>query len=251
MQPLWSVSIVSHGHGERVLSSLVSIDRCLANRPREIFLTLNTPEQCDFLKALPPATRQRIRLLRNERPLGFGANHNRALNRARGKYFLIADPELSIMDEDLFQRLEQDLALPGAGIVAPLAMTPEGAYDYNGRPLVTPLSLVRKYLFHRSTQSGTAPSRVDIDWLAGLLMAMPADVFRTAEGFDEGYFMYCEDVDLCLRVQQKGYWVRLLHDVQITHHAARNTRKSLRHLYWHVASLLRLWRSKAYRASVR
>ena len=76
-------------------------------------------------------------------------------------------------------------------------------------------------------------------------MAFRADVFAGLGGFDERYFMYCEDVDICLRAQLAGYRLERA-DAKVVHHTQRRTLKSLRHLTWHVRSLLRLWRSPAY-----
>ena len=250
MHPVWSVSVVSHGHGKRLLSTLVSIGQCLdgPGRSGEILLTLNIPERTDFLDQLPLQTRRRINVIKNEAPCGFGTNHNRALKHANGKYFLIADPELSFTDKQLLAALERTLALPNAGVVSPMAFTPSGDYDNNGRALPTPKRLIKKYASLNRKNMRAEEQNSGVSWIAGLFMALPASVFRAVDGFDEGYFMYCEDVDLCLRVQQKGYWIRLLRDVRVTHHAARNTRKNLVHLYWHTSSLLRLWRSAPYRS---
>jgi len=57
--------------------------------------------------------------------------------------------------------------------------------------------------------------------------------------------MYCEDVDLCLRLRLAG-WALVRVPVKVVHAGQRNSRRKWRHLRWHVVSLLRLWRSPAY-----
>jgi hypothetical protein len=57
--------------------------------------------------------------------------------------------------------------------------------------------------------------------------------------FYERNFLYYEDVGLCRRLRKRGYYVRLLPSVSAAHDARRQSRRSLRHLRWHLASLLR------------
>jgi GT2 family glycosyltransferase len=58
--------------------------------------------------------------------------------------------------------------------------------------------------------------------------------------------MYCEDVDLCLRLQLAGYRLVEAPQARVVHDAHRASRRSLRHLVWHLRSLWRLWHSTPY-----
>ena len=87
-------------------------------------------------------------------------------------------------------------------------------------------------------------------WVNGAFMLFRASVYRGLGGFDERYFMYCEDVDICLRLQLAGFALSRS-SVKVTHAAQRSSRVNIRHLAWHVVSLLRLWTSKPYRDFVR
>jgi GT2 family glycosyltransferase len=79
-------------------------------------------------------------------------------------------------------------------------------------------------------------------------MVFPVAVFAELGGFDRRYFMYCEDVDICLRLQLKGYRLLPVVSVTVEHEAQHASRRRLRHLFWHVQSLWRLWHSDVYRA---
>jgi N-acetylglucosaminyl-diphospho-decaprenol L-rhamnosyltransferase len=85
-----------------------------------------------------------------------------------------------------------------------------------------------------------------VDWISGAFMMFKSSAFRKLGGFDERYFMYCEDVDICLRLQLAGYKL-VRADATVTHHTQRRTLKNLQHLVWHVRSLLRLWNSAPYK----
>ena len=90
--PDWSLSVVSHGHLPAIGGLLNDCRRLLDPQRFEILLTLNRPE------TLPPdlAWGGALQVLRNERPLGFAANHNAALGRARGRWLAALDPDLRL-----------------------------------------------------------------------------------------------------------------------------------------------------------
>jgi N-acetylglucosaminyl-diphospho-decaprenol L-rhamnosyltransferase len=251
MSGRWTVSVISHGHGAGVARVLEDIHAQLGAALGRLVLTLNAGEDAGFVDRLPDALRARLELRRNDRPRGFGANHNAALHASDTEFVLMADPDLAL-PQPVFAALESALADPRVGIVAPRAMTPDGRAEDNGRRLVTPAALLHRSLFGHRRDSASLPREgtADVDWLAGLCLAMRAETFRRLGGFDEGYHLYCEDVDLCLRARAAGLSVRLLCDLQVTHPARRASRRRLQHLRWHVASLLRLWRSPVYRAAL-
>jgi GT2 family glycosyltransferase len=77
------------------------------------------------------------------------------------------------------------------------------------------------------------------DWIAGMFMLFRSELFREVGGFDERYFLYYEDVDLCFRLRQHGYEVILVPDARAVHFAQRQSHRNLRYLLWHVRSLVR------------
>ena len=247
----WTVSVVSHGHGQRALRSIAQIDRQLGERPRRLILTLNQPDEPEPTVE-DPGLAQRLQIRRNLAPQGFARNHNTALADASTDFILIADPCLDL-PEPLFDQLEVHLGQAEHGIVSPQALAPSGQLEDNGRALVTPASLLRHYLLGepRRPRSGRVSGPQPVDWLAGLFLAMRRETFMALGGFDERYFLYCEDVDLCLRARTAGLTVQLLPQLQIVHAANRDTRRKWRHLLWHIRSLLRLWRSAPYRQARR
>ncbi len=70
-----------------------------------------------------------------------------------------------------------------------------------------------------------------------MFMLFRADTYRQLSGFDEHYFLYYEDVDLCRRLRQAGYEVVLVPQASVVHFAQRQSRRSPRHFLWHAASL--------------
>jgi GT2 family glycosyltransferase len=76
-------------------------------------------------------------------------------------------------------------------------------------------------------------------------------VFAALGGFDERYFMYYEDVDLCARVREAGLDVRLDPAARAVHAAQRDSHRRPRYLAWHLRSMLRFWTSAAYASARR
>jgi len=245
----WTVSIISHLHGDKVVATLQSLAAQMGGRDYRVVLTLNRRECTRYLERVPSSLRRRLTVVHTTRQRSFAENHNRALLPARTRCVLALDPELTFNGE-VIPRIEQALADGRWGVVAPRAYTREGRLDDNARRMVTPPSLLRRHLAAQRIADYGETSRgdpVDVDWLAGLFMAMPTDVFQAVGGFDKRYRLYCEDVDLCLRIRATGYAIALLPELHVTHPAGRRTLRDPRHLAWHSMSMLRLWASPAYR----
>jgi GT2 family glycosyltransferase len=77
-----------------------------------------------------------------------------------------------------------------------------------------------------------------------MFMLFRREVFERAGGFDERYFLYYEDVDLCRRLAALGYRVELVPAARVVYDARRRSRgRDFRHALWHLASMLRYFSS--------
>ena len=245
------ISIVSHSHGALITRLLGQLGALPAGSVGAVMLTLNVPEFLPELNndVVDPALAERLNLqiLRNVVPLGFGANHNQAF-KASGitglGLFCVVNPDIELPDDGVLAALLAALAQPGVGLAFPNQVDGQGRMLDFARSLTTP----RAILLRRLGLGSRTPAGA-VDWVNGAFMAFRADVFAGLGGFDERYFMYCEDVDICLRLQLAGYRMAKA-DAVVVHHTRRRTLKNLKHLAWHLRSLLRLWRSSAYHAYV-
>ncbi len=237
---LISVSIVSHGHASLVATLL---DELRQYRPGgiEVILTLNIEEALPFE---PDSFPFPVEIIRNVSPKGFAANHNAAFASVRDKYFCVLNPDIRLAS-DPFPALLDELKDASVGAVAPLIVGPDGAVEDSARPFPTLASTLRKAL-------GFAPKRyykiggtsLSPDWVAGMFVLMRKDVFAEVGGFDAGYHLYYEDVDLCARLRLRGYDIRLAPKARAVHVARRESRRNPRFLYWHLRSMLRYFLSR-------
>jgi len=77
------------------------------------------------------------------------------------------------------------------------------------------------------------------DWVAGMFMLFRSESFKGVGGFDQRYFMYCEDADICRGMWNIGYQVMGSLDANVIHRAQRASHRNLRHLVWHLKSLFK------------
>jgi len=243
----FTVSIVSHGHGAMLQRLLGDLDSEPALNSLRVLLTLNlTSEEFD------PSAFQNldIEILRNPQPIGFGANHNRAFQRCTTRWFIILNPDLRLAGSSPFDSMIACAKTHSrTGIVAPRVMSGAGAPEDSVRTNLTPWSLVqRHFLGGRPPVEIDAPSCIGspFRWLAGMCLLIDSTAFRAVGGFDERYFLYCEDYDLCARLYNMGYKLVLDRDSAVTHDAQRGSHRSGRYLYWHLSSLLRVWTSRPF-----
>lgn len=181
--------------------------------------------------------------MHNSEPHGFGANHNAAFKQCDSDYFFVLNPDLELL-ENPFPALLSALADVHTGCAYPVQTSSDGKRQDFERDLPTPSAIVKR----RFSKTGTRlPAPPQARWASGAFMAFNASVFCTLGGFDERYNMYCEDADICLRLQLAGF--RLVRaETTVVHHAQRQSLTNFRHLAWHVRSLLRLWNSAAYKS---
>jgi N-acetylglucosaminyl-diphospho-decaprenol L-rhamnosyltransferase len=244
-RPLTAISIVSHGQTDLVDALLDDLFKLEPNSLELLVLTLNLVEEgipANFLKESP----WRKVLLRNDYPQGFGANHNAAFKAAfpdrsedlENWYWVVLNPDIGLPDPRTFLEIRSQFTA-GIELVAP-AVVENRVIAASARPLYTPTSAVKSLLgFGRTTLKNP-------DWIAGMFMMLRAKTYRRLGGFDERFFMYCEDVELCLRIQLEGGKLCYLEKVIVEHGAQRASHRSMRAFSIHCSSACKLWLSKSF-----
>lgn len=230
-----SISIVSHGQGNLVQAALADLDHLAGQSGLEVILTLNIPERLDYAVETFPYS---VRLVENTIPKGFGANHNAAFDRASGEWFCVMNPDIRLPDNPfpkLLEALEQQIS----AVAAPAVLSPSGQVEDSIRRFPTPFSLLGKLLdrddgrYRFSVGDEAFPA----DWVGGMFMLFRAEDFRRIGGFDEGYFLYYEDVDICARLWKAGHQVLACPRAQVVHDARRASRRNLKYMRWHITSM--------------
>jgi hypothetical protein len=237
-----SVSIVSHGQGALVAGLLADLDAHCGDAI-EVLLTVNDPESLPFERA---DFRFPMRVINNRTAKGFGANHNAAFRVSQTEFFCVLNPDIRLRANP-FGQLTERLRDPEVGVAAPLIRSPAGGIEDSARRMPTPLSILRKALSgERKPDYEVGTADLHPEWVAGMFMLFRRETFAAAGGFDERYFLYYEDVDLCTRLSLAGKSVVYCPAVEAIHDARRASHRSLRYLRFHVASMLRFFCSAPF-----
>jgi GT2 family glycosyltransferase len=243
------VSIVSHGHGPLVRDLLQDLGAAPLPGLR-VTVTLNVPEPIGLDPAASPFP---LTLVQNVAPRGFGANHNAAFGAGPADgWFCVANPDVRV-GPDVLGRLVQLLAVhPAAAVAAPRVRDRAGRVQNSARLLPTPGRVLRRalrWLPALDYPAGSGWRRAD--WVAGMLMVFPARAFAELNGFDERFFLYYEDVDLCCRARLLGHDVLLDETTFVTHDGLWDSHRNPRYLRWHLGSMARFFTSGVYREARR
>lgn len=237
-RPPITVSIVSHGQLALILPLLEQLNQHCAQVISRVVLTVNIPEP-DLLAGRTwavPLTR-----IDNAQALGFGANHNAAFAKdaalGASDWFLVLNPDMRF-DADVLTPLLAH-ARARDGLLAPRILEPAKAGPEVHRRLITPQEILTR------RKPGYATPKQP-DWIPGLFMLFRGDAYREIHGFDERFFMYGEDFDICARLRLAAWHIRIAENLQARHEAQRASHRSSRHLRWHLGSLARVWLSESF-----
>jgi len=241
-----TLSIVSHGHGpllDRLMKDIAALPSSADSR---IVLTLNVRDEAFDAADYPGLD---IVVIRNEKPKGFGANHNAAFAHCRTPWFVILNPDLRFTCGDPFPALTKSAGASGLKAIAPIIVDSAGHQEDSVRSNLTPTSLLVRQLLKRkvAVDSSFPSSRGNrFYWLAGMFMMIDSGAFADVHGFDERFFLYCEDYDLCARLYARGHALGTEPSQKVIHEAQRDSHRSRQHMKWHLQSLYKVWTSRAF-----
>jgi GT2 family glycosyltransferase len=158
--------------------------------------------QTQLTLTLPQAS-----LLRNARNLGFGAANNRALAQVKTPYALLLNPDCLPTKEFLVGLLQAAAEFPDAAIIAPHLIRRNGTPEVSYRWPAT----------HWVSRGPKADGPCCVGFVCGAVMLLNMDVMKRIGFFDETFFLYYEDEDLCQRVFLAGQQIVLVPELEITH----------------------------------
>lgn len=232
-----AVVVVSADSGARLGHC---IDALLAS-PRVSELVLADNNSSDGVPQRVAATHgddRRLQLLCNDHNLGFGAAVNHAADTLHSDWLAIINPDCVVRPQALQALLDTAQTHPDAGLLGALVCDADGN--------VEPASRRRDPLLRRSLVSfglargeginmngPIAPTTQAVEAISGAFMLLPSALFEQLDGFDEGYFLHCEDLDLCRRVRDAGKQVLLAGGVRVTHHKGSSSRHRPVFVAWH------------------
>ncbi|MFX0556549.1 glycosyltransferase family 2 protein [Maribacter sp. CXY002] len=192
---------------------------------------------------------ERIIYIFNGANLGFGTAHNIAFKKAyklNSTYHILLNPDVHFESKIIQNLIDKANSNPSIGLLMPKVEYPDGETQYLCKLLPSPKDLIlRRFLPFNNLKNRlrnryelrffSYNSEVQIPVLSGCFAFIRTAVLRNVDGFDERFFMYLEDVDLCRRI---GKVSRLIYypKVKITHNYAKGSYINHRLLKYHIRS---------------
>lgn len=172
-----------------------------------------------------------LTIIKQDKNMGFGRSHNAAFKKVPAKYYFILNPDTEFPPGQNFLRKMYDFmeAHPKIGIAGPKIIYPDGSLQYSCYRFpvfVQPFfsrtkwgktgrgkEISDKFLMKDFDHNQTIP----VDWVMGSAMFARSFAMEQVGGFDDRYFMYAEDSDLCRKMWEKNWAVYYVHDVYLKH----------------------------------
>lgn len=239
------ISIVSHNNWNMIknnhdlmrINQLDNVKVCIKDNTGETeLMTYCRDNQIDYLS--------------ESKGLGFGANNNYIFNYVLASYSPKKDDVFLLLNPDVYLSFEQFLLLNSElGTCSQHAFTVDLFKD-NDFTIRDPFirKFPRAFDFFSSfvlKKNNTIidrekPINKPIDWCAGSFMGFNIETYLELKGFDEGYFMYCEDIDLCYRANELGINLKYYENIKAVHLAQHSNRKLMSKSFrWHLKSIFR------------
>jgi GT2 family glycosyltransferase len=197
-----------------------------------------------------------VRLLRNRVNVGFGSGVNQGVRASSAPLVLVMNPDCRLTAGSLAAMRAELEAHPQCAIVGPRVLDPDGSVQGSARgdpDMLTGLfgrtGALRRLLpwlpvsTRNVVAAGTVPGggrSVIADWVSGACMLIRREAFASVGGFDERYFLYWEDADLCRRLRARGYHVRYVPGADVVHRVGQSSRTAR-------ADSIRAFHASAYR----
>ncbi|MDP9231431.1 MAG: glycosyltransferase family 2 protein [Actinomycetota bacterium] len=217
-----SVSIVNTNNRELLLACLESLRPSIGlDGGVEVVVLDNASEDgsAEAVRACFPE----VRVIAQEFRAGFGANHNTVIRATERRYVYLLNEDTT-SDDWGFARLVAEMdAHPRVAALGPRLVYPDGRHQGSAWRFPTPtVSLLGLPTLGRVGINQSTGTRLrSVDWVAGAALFLRREALDDVGLFDEGFFIYFEEVDLCLRVRQAGWDVGYFPGATVVHHESQ------------------------------
>jgi len=213
--PDLSVVIVSYNTADLIEACLRSV-RASEGVTIETFVVDNA--SADGGGALVQEKFPWVRLVENRENRGFGAANNQVLPECAGRYIVLLNPDTEVT-LGAFRRMAAWMdANPRVGLAGPTVNNPDGSRQD---------TVSRNYPGQKRTAGELSGLPGEIACVMGACQIVRTGLMRELGGFDEAFFLYGEDQDLCLRIRKEGHWIGHVDDAVILHHGGKSERGTL------------------------
>ena len=258
-----SVIIVAYNAESFLAVCLRSLEKHLARIEHEVCVVDNA--SMDGSDQLVEREFPKVKLIRAAHNLGFAAGINLGLRNTNGEFVLWLNPDAELRNEgiaDLFRYLRSQ---PEVGVIGPDVRNPDGSsqlscrafpsYEtaiFNRESLMTRWRPDNQYSVTYLMMDMDRKAITEVDWVSGACLLHRRQLISSMGGLDERFFMYCEDVDFCLRARRAGWKIVYHPGLRVRHHSGSSARAvKPRMLIEHHRSMWRYYTKHFRRAPIK
>jgi GT2 family glycosyltransferase len=222
--PELSVILVNYNDLCHLKECLSSVTDTVEDIPYEVIVVDNqsTDGTLRWLREYAP----HVRLIANEENVGFARANNQGIQESRGEYILFLNTD-TILERQAVTFLREELrAHPSVGAVGPVLLCGRKAFQVSfGKKVSFFREIFQKTMlnpYYRFRLKRSAKKR-QVGWLSAACLLTRRQILDEAGSFDENFFLYFEDIDLCVRIREKGYVLRYLPEAKVFHWGGAST----------------------------
>lgn len=247
-----SICIVSHESRADLPACLESVYAQAGQLSTEIILVDNA--SVDGSAAFVQTTFPRVNLVVNSHRHGFATNLNRALRLSQGRYLLSLNPDTILLPGALAALVTFMDNTPSAAVGGSKTFYPDGKLQYTCREFPSVATILWRWLhleklytpaFYRRFLMLDWPHHEvrQVDWVLGACMLLRREPIFNIGLFDEAFYLYYEDIDVCYRLRQQGFDTYFVPEAQIIHRYHRSSARGINRLtVEHAKSIIHYFR---------
>ncbi len=245
-----TASIVLYKENEETLQK--TIDSFLHTPlTKKLYLIDNSPN--DFLRSF--ADHPDVEYISNSTNIGFGRAHNSVLEKIANssEYHLVLNPDVEFKPEvlpNLIERLKKEQSVD---LISPRVVYPNGELQYTCRMHPTCIHLINRRLgffekkrFHREYRDKDLTKILYPDFIHGCFLLFKTESFINLKGFDERYFLYMEDADICRKIDETGGKKVYYPEEEVTHIYRKGSNKRIGLFFTHIVSAIKYFNKWGY-----
>ncbi|AUJ30855.1 glycosyltransferase family 2 protein [Liquorilactobacillus hordei] len=244
-----TISIVVFNNYEQVMETVESIERETSNKISKKVYLIDNSSSLNVFNLEELKKYNDVMVIKNDYNFGFAKAHNVVIPNLNSKYHAIVNPDISL-NEDSFSKIIDFMVDDRIGMVIPKIVNVDGSQQYDYRQDITLLDVIirvfngkifkKRYRYHTMQNYNYAKPFL-VPFGQGSFLVIRTDLFRSLNGFDERFFMYLEDADLCKRVNQVSKLI-YFPNTTVLHRWERKSHKNLRMFIIHLESLLKYFK---------
>ena len=244
-------SIVAYKNYAQIINAVNTINKFTNNFSKEIIVVDNTEKENrkNYFKDIQELTSlDNVNLMVNNGNLGFGKANNVALEKAQGTFFVICNPDILLIENSFDKILPYMKKNTSIGAVIPKLIDKNHKIEPVYRRELTPYDVFIRYFhpFNTFSKRRAYHTMQDMDFTKpfqvpfgqGSFLVVRTSLMKQLNGFDERYFMYVEDADLCKRINQVSL-LEYFPYTSVVHLWEKGSHRNFKLMKWHIQAMIK------------